>query len=68
VSPAMAIRLRAVLGSDNKPLDWSIELWSPPHAQRPGMNGNSNLAGAAALPNAPPPATPSRSMICPTTG
>jgi CO/xanthine dehydrogenase Mo-binding subunit len=54
ISTAMAIKLRAVLDADNKPADWSIEIWSPPHAQRPGMNGNSNLAGAAALPNAPP--------------
>ena len=54
ISTAMAIKLRAVLDADNKPADWSIEIWSPPHAQRPGMNGNSNLLGAAALPNAPP--------------
>ena len=54
ISTAMAIKLRAVLDDDNKPADWQIEIWSPPHAQRPGMNGNSNLLGAAALPNAPP--------------
>ncbi len=30
-----------------------LEIWSPPHAQRPGMNGNSNLTAAEALPNAP---------------
>ena len=54
ISTAMAITLRAVLDADNKPADWTIEIWSPPHAQRPGMNGNSNLLGAAALPNAPP--------------
>ena len=54
ISTAMAIELRAVLDADNKPADWTIEIWSPPHAQRPGMNGNSNLLGAAALPNAPP--------------
>jgi len=54
ISPAMAIELRAVLGPDQRPLDWSIEIWSPPHAQRPGMNGNLNLIGAEALPNAPP--------------
>ena len=54
ISPAMSIKLRAVLHADNKPADWSIELWSPPHAQRPGMNGNSNLLGAEALPNFPP--------------
>jgi CO/xanthine dehydrogenase Mo-binding subunit len=53
VSTAMAVKLAAVLDKDNRPADWSIEIWSPPHAQRPGMNGNSNLAGAAALPDAP---------------
>jgi CO/xanthine dehydrogenase Mo-binding subunit len=55
ISTAMAIGLRAVLGADNKPADWTIEIWSPPHAQRPGMNGNSNLTAAEALPNAPEP-------------
>ena len=54
ISTAMAIGLHAVLDDAGRPLDWTIEIWSPPHAQRPGMNGNSNLLGAAALPNAPP--------------
>jgi nicotinate dehydrogenase subunit B len=54
ISTAMAIALRATLDANHKPADWQIEIWSPPHAQRPGMNGNSNLLGAAALPNAPP--------------
>ena len=54
ISTAMAIQLRAVLDADNRPADWTIEIWSPPHAQRPGMNGNANLIGAEALPNAPP--------------
>lgn len=54
ISPAMAIQLRAVLDADDKPLEWATEIWSPPHAQRPGMNGNSNLLGASALPGAPP--------------
>ena len=53
ISTAMAIELRAVLDADNRPADWTIEIWSAPHAQRPGMNGNSNLIGAEALPNAP---------------
>lgn len=53
VSPACLIELRATLDTHNRPLDWTIEIWSPPHAQRPGMNGNANLAGAEALPNAP---------------
>ena len=54
ISTAMAIELSAVLGEDNRPADWTIEIWSAPHAQRPGMNGNSNFIGAEALPNAPP--------------
>jgi CO/xanthine dehydrogenase Mo-binding subunit len=53
ISPACAIELRAALGPDKRPRDWAIEIWSPPHAQRPGMNGNANFAGAEALPNAP---------------
>jgi nicotinate dehydrogenase subunit B len=54
ISTAMAIKLSAVVDDDGRPADWSIEIWSPPHAQRPGMNGNSNLIGAEALPDAPP--------------
>ena len=54
ISTAMAINLRAVLDADSRPADWSIEIWSAPHAQRPGMNGNSNLIGAEALPNPAP--------------
>jgi CO/xanthine dehydrogenase Mo-binding subunit len=54
ISTAMAIELSAVLDAANKPAGWTIEIWSAPHAQRPGMNGNSNLLGAAALPNPPP--------------
>jgi CO/xanthine dehydrogenase Mo-binding subunit len=53
ISTAMAVELRAVLDADGRPADWTIELWSPPHAQRPGMNGNANLIGAEALPNPP---------------
>jgi nicotinate dehydrogenase subunit B len=55
ISPAMAIRMRAVLDEQGFPADWESEIWSPPHAQRPGMNGNSNLIGAEALPDAPTP-------------
>ena len=66
------------------PREWTIEIWSPPHAQRPGMNGNSNLhrrrraaQRAAAQPArttcrtsaaAAPPATRSRSTTCRATG
>ena len=54
ISTAMAIELRAVLDAQNKPADWQIEIWSAPHAQRPGMNGNANFSGLAALPTPPP--------------
>ena len=53
LSTGMVIELRAMLDAEKKPADWTIEIWSAPHAQRPGYNGNHNLAGAAALPNAP---------------
>ena len=43
----------AVLDADGKPADWSIEIWSPPHVQRPGINGNAGFAGLMALPDAP---------------
>jgi CO/xanthine dehydrogenase Mo-binding subunit len=53
ISTAMAIGLRSTLDADNRPADWTIEIWSGPHAQRPGMNGNSNFAGVETLPNPP---------------
>ena len=48
---------RAARGArcQSRPADWTIEIWSPAHAQRPGMNGNANLLGAEALPDAPSP-------------
>jgi CO/xanthine dehydrogenase Mo-binding subunit len=52
---AMMVGLRAVLDAKSRPADWTIEIWSPVHAQRPGMNGSANLLGAQALPDAGPP-------------
>ena len=52
---AMVVGLRAVLDANSRPADWTIEIWSPVHAQRPGMNGSANLLGAEALPDAPSP-------------
>jgi nicotinate dehydrogenase subunit B len=51
---AMVVGLRAVLDANARPADWTIEIWSPVHAQRPGMNGSANLLGAQALPDAAP--------------
>jgi nicotinate dehydrogenase subunit B len=56
VSPfgaAQLIQLRAGLTDEGRPVDWIMDLVSPPHGQRPGMNGGINLLGAAALPDAP---------------
>src|SRR5262249_55231000 len=52
---AMVVDLRAVLDAQSRPADWTIEIWSPVHAQRPGMNGSANFIGAQALPDAAPP-------------
>jgi nicotinate dehydrogenase subunit B len=52
---AMVVGLRAVLDANSRPADWTIEIWSPVHAQRPGMNGSANFIGALALPDAAPP-------------
>jgi CO/xanthine dehydrogenase Mo-binding subunit len=55
---AMTMRMRATLDARGRPLEWTHELWSAVHGQRPGMAGNINLLSAAALPNAPPPPEP----------
>jgi nicotinate dehydrogenase subunit B len=52
--PAMAVKLRAALDASNRPVDWTIDVWSGVHEQRPGMNG-LNVLPAEALPGAPPP-------------
>lgn len=54
MGPAMAVEIRAELDARQRPLDWTLEIWSPPHGQRPGMNGLVNLLGARALPDAAP--------------
>ena len=54
VSPAMVVKVAAVLDDGGKPADWTAEIWSGTHSQRPG---SGNLLGAEALPN-PPSAYP----------
>jgi CO/xanthine dehydrogenase Mo-binding subunit len=51
--PAMAVKLRAGLDAESRPVDWKIEIWSGIHGQRPGMNG-LNLLPADALSDPPP--------------
>jgi CO/xanthine dehydrogenase Mo-binding subunit len=55
-SPAMVVKVRALLDADGKPSDWTQEIWSPTHNQRPG--GGGNLLGTVALPNPPPEPPP----------
>ena len=49
---AMAVKIRAGLDSAGRPADWTLEVFSPVHAQRPGMS-RAPLLGRDALPNPP---------------
>lgn len=51
---AMQIKVAAELDAQGRPHDWSVDLWSGTHGQRPLMWGGANLIGAYALPNPPP--------------
>src|SRR5438874_614014 len=53
VSPAMVVTARAALDGAGKPADWTTEIWSGRHTNRPG--GGGNLLAAEALPDPPPP-------------
>jgi CO/xanthine dehydrogenase Mo-binding subunit len=53
VSPAMMVTVRATLDAAGRPIDWTTEIWSGKHVNRPGSGGN--LLAAEALPDPPPP-------------
>jgi nicotinate dehydrogenase subunit B len=55
VSPSMVVTVRATLDEAARPIDWTTEIWSGKHVNRPGSGGN--LLAAEALPD-PPPAPP----------
>jgi CO/xanthine dehydrogenase Mo-binding subunit len=55
VSTAMVTTVRAALDPSGRPADWTTEIWSGRHSNRPGSGGN--LLAAEALPD-PPPAPP----------
>jgi nicotinate dehydrogenase subunit B len=53
VSPSMVVTVRATLDEAQRPIDWTTEIWSGKHSNRPG--GGGNLLAAEALPDPPPP-------------
>jgi nicotinate dehydrogenase subunit B len=53
VSPAMVVTVQAALDGEQRPADWTTEIWSGKHTNRPG--GGGNLLAAEALPDPPPP-------------
>ncbi len=59
VSPAMVVSVQAALDGAGRPADWTTEIWSGRHTNRPGSGGN--LLAAEALPNPPPPPAPNES-------
>jgi CO/xanthine dehydrogenase Mo-binding subunit len=54
--PAMHITIRAALDDAGRPVDWTGEIWSPTHVQRPSSGGN--LLTHEALPTPPPDPRP----------
>lgn len=56
-TPAMVVKVQAQLDDAGKPVDWTQEIWSPTHNNRPGAGGV--LLGAVALPNPMPDPPPS---------
>jgi CO/xanthine dehydrogenase Mo-binding subunit len=55
-TPAMVVKVRALIDGAGKPTDWTAEIWSPTHNFRPGAGGT--LLGGEALPDPlplPPP-------------
>jgi nicotinate dehydrogenase subunit B len=48
VSPSMVVTVRSTLDGAERPIDWTTEIWSGKHVNRPGSGGN--LLAAEALP------------------
>jgi nicotinate dehydrogenase subunit B len=57
VGPAMLVTLHVDLDDKGKPADWTTEIWSATHVQRPG-SGSGFLLATEALPNPPPEVKP----------
>lgn len=54
MGPGAAVTIRAAVDEKSRPIDWTMELWSPIHGRRPGMNGRANFLSLEALPGAEP--------------
>jgi CO/xanthine dehydrogenase Mo-binding subunit len=54
--PAMLVNIVVDLDERGRPVDWTTEVWSPSHVQRPG--GSGYLLAANALANPPPEMQP----------
>ncbi len=65
VSPAMVVTVRAALDGSERPSDWTTEIWSGRHTNRPGSGGN--LLAAEALPE-PAAGAASRRVVVPARG
>lgn len=50
---AMVVKLAAGLDAAGRPVDWTIDIFSPSHGGRPGMNGAVNLLTPLALETPP---------------
>ena len=59
VGPAMLVTLHVDLDERGRPADWTTEIWSGTHVQRPGM-GSGYLLASEALADPPPEVKPSR--------
>jgi nicotinate dehydrogenase subunit B len=57
VGPAMMVTLHVDLDERGRPADWTTEIWSATHVQRPG-SGSGFLLATEALANPPPEVTP----------
>ena len=53
---AMVVKVQTQLDDAGKPIDWTQEIWSATHSNRPGAGGV--LLGAVALPNSMPEPPP----------
>lgn len=57
VGPAMLVTLHVDLDERGRPADWTTEIWSATHVQRPG-SGSGFLLATEALPDPPPEVQP----------